>query len=903
MKYIFFLATLFVTTISVAQVSFTGVIKDSIGQPLELANIVAINKATNKMDAYAITNDKGKFKLSLEANSTYNVQVSYIGMKTKTEEISTQENSLVKDFSLFEDSALDEVELTYEMPVTISGDTLIYNADSFKSGTARNLEDVLKKLPGVEVNDDGEIEVEGKKVGKVMVEGKDFFDGDSKLATKNIPADAVDKVQVLKNYSEVGQLGGVTNNQDNIAINIKLKEGKKNFWFGTVTAGAGVATNQDLYLAQPKLFYYSPTYSINFIGDLNNIGETAFSRRDFFNFSGGFQQPSTKSGTNINLGGNDLGFLQLQNNRAKDINNKFGALNFSYAPKKTLDLGGFVIFSSSRIDLQENSSKIYTDDNLGIPNEQTQSLTEQKSDLGMVKLSAKYKPNASNQLDYDIIGKLSNETQNQNFASSVIGDLDQIESNNPYSIKQSLNYYYTLNEKNIFAFEGQHLLSKEDPFYNAFIEQNATYANTGTALGFDPNQNGYDIAQEKEVKSNQLDVKVDYWNILNKKSDINFTLGTIQSVQDFNSNLFQNLDSGETNNSTPSINDGLDFNDVNYVFSDVYLGFHYRLKTGKFTFTPGFSAHAYAATNTQFNEEYRQTFTRVLPDFNMRLQLKNSEQLIFNYRTQTNFTDVSQLARGLVLNNYNSLNAGNPELENSLSHNLNLTYFSFNMFNYTNVTANINYNKSIDNIRNQSLFEPGSVVSIGAPFNSNFADETVTAFGRFERAFGKLRASANGTFNYSKFNQFINTRRTVNENYTQNYRVGLRSNFREAPNFNVSYNYTINDNDQGSTRSKFYTHAPSVEFDALILKSFTFKTDYTYNDFRNSETSINTFDFWNASLAYRKDQDSKWEYEVKATNLLNTKSQNNTSNNALFVSSTEYFIQPRFVTFRVIYSL
>jgi hypothetical protein len=903
MKYIFLLATLFITSISVAQVSFTGVIKDSIGQPLELANIVAINTTTNKMDAYAITNDKGKFKLSLEENTTYNVQVSYIGMKTKSEQVVTQTTNLEKDFKLAEDSSLDEVELTYEMPVTISGDTLIYNADSFKNGTERKLEDVLKKLPGVEVNADGEIEVEGKKVGKVMVEGKDFFDGDSKLATKNIPADAVDKVQVLKNYSEVGQLGGVTNNQDNIAINIKLKEGKKNFWFGTVTAGAGVATNQDLYLAQPKLFYYSPKYSVNFIGDLNNIGETAFSRRDFFNFSGGFQQPSTKSGTNISLGGNDLGFLQLQNNRAKDINNKFGALNFSYAPKKTLDLGGFAIFSSSRIDLQENSSKVYTDDNLEIPNEQTQSLTEQKSDLGMVKFSAKYKPNASNQLDYDIIGKLSKETQYQNFASSVIGDLDQEESNNPYSIKQSLNYYYTLNEKNIFAFEGQHLLSKEDPFYNAFIEQNATYNTTGTALGFDGTQNGYDISQEKEVKSNQLDAKLDYWYILNKKSDINFTLGTIQSVQDFNSELFQNLDDGSTFNSTPVINEGLDFNDINYTFSDVYLGAHYRLKTGKFTLTPGLSAHAYSSTNSQFNQEYKQTFTRILPDLNVRLQLKNSENLNFNYRTQTNFTDVSQLARGLVLNNYNSLNSGNPDLENSLSHNLNLSYFSFNMFNYTNVFATINYSKSIDNIRNQSLFQPGSVVSIGSPFNSNFADETLTTSGRFERAFGKLRASTRGSFNYSKFNQFINNRQTVNENYTQSYNVGLRSNFREAPNFNISYNYTINDNDQGNTRSKFYTHAPSIEFDALIWDSFTFKTDYTYNDFRNSETSINTFDFLNASLAYRKNEDSKWEYEVKATNLLNTKSQNNTSNNALFVSQTEYFIQPRFVTFRVIYSL
>ena len=90
-------------------------------------------------------------------------------------------------------------------------------------------------------------------------------------------------------------------------------------------------------------------------------------------------------------------------------------------------------------------------------------------------------------------------------------------SSNPQSYSEkSRNFEILRIEKNIFAFEGQHLLSKEDPFYNAFIEQNATYANTGTALGFDPNQNGYDIAQEKEVKSNQLDVKVDYWNILNK---------------------------------------------------------------------------------------------------------------------------------------------------------------------------------------------------------------------------------------------------------------------------------------------------------------------------------------------------------------------------------------------------
>ena len=634
MKKLTILMLLLVASQSFAQIKLEGVVKDSIGNPLELANVIAINQESKTLESYAITNDQGRFKLALGKNSTYKVQVSYIGMKTFEETISTKETDIDKSFTLKADNSLDEITLTYEMPVTISGDTIVYNADSFKNGSERKLEDVLKKLPGVEVNSDGEIEIEGKKVTKVMVDGKDFFDGDSKLATKNIPSNAVDKVQVLKNYAEVGQLSGVTNNQDNIAINIKLKEGKKNFWFGNITAGGGTADDKALYLAQPKLFYYSPKYSINFIGDLNNIGEIAFTRRDYFNFTGGFRAPSSQSGTNISLGNNDLGFLSLQNNRAKDINTKFGAANFSYSPKKTLDISGFAIFSSSKTELQENSSVQYTDESLNIPDEDTQSNAIQRSNLGMLKFSTKYKPNTNNQLDYDVLGRMSKESQDQDYLSSVIGNINQFEESTPFSINQNLNYYYTLNEKNIFAFSAQHLIQDEDPFYNAFIEENTNYDDTGDALGLDDMQVGYDIAQNKRVKSNQVDAKLDYWNVLNQKSNINFTLGTIYSNQKFNSEIFQFLDNGSTFNPTPTINDGLDTNDTNYTFSDVYLGAHYQFKTGIFTFTPGVSAHAYSAKNTQFGLEYTDNFFRLLPDFNTRIQLKNSEQIIFNYRMQ-----------------------------------------------------------------------------------------------------------------------------------------------------------------------------------------------------------------------------------------------------------------------------
>ena len=902
-----YLSTIFllIFSFSYSQIKLEGYVKDSIGNGLELANVIAINKATSALDSYGITNENGRYKLNLKKNTIYSIQVSYIGMKSAAERLETLTSDLTKDFILQEDNLLDEVELTYEMPVTVSGDTLTYNADSFNKGTERKLEDVLENLPGVEINDDGQVEVEGKVVTKVMVEGKDFFDGDSKLATKNIPSNAVDKVQVLKNYAEVGQLSGVTNNQNNVALNIKLKEGKKNFWFGNILGGGGEPEvhpkTDNLYLIQPKLFYYSPEYSLNFIGDLNNIGEVAFTRRDYFNFTGGFKRPSATSGTSINLGNNDIGFLTLQNNRAKDINTKFGAANFSWSPKSSLDLGGFAIFSNSRNELQENRSIQYTDTGIGIPNEETQSNTFQENNLGMLKLSTKYQPNTNNQLEYEIFGQLSQSEQDQRFFSSINQSIDQIEEVTPFNVSQNLNYYYTLDDKNIFALEAQHVLKDEDPLYNAILEDKFSYDDTAENLGLDQFQSNYNLSQEKRVQSNQLDAKLDYWRILNKKSNLNFTLGTIFSHQKFDSNIFQFLDDGSLYDSSPT--DVSDVNSIDYRFTDLYLGLHYRLKTGIFTITPGISGHAYNVNNTQFGQKATDNFFRFLPDLNVIVQLKKSETLNLNYRMQTQFTDVSNFASGLVLNNYNSLFSGNPYLENALSHNFSLFYYSFNMFNYTNVFASLNYNKSIDNIRTQSVFQPGSVIRVSTPFNSPFADESMNASGRFQRTFGKIRGTLRANFNYSIFNQFIQNRRSENETFSQTYRAQIRTNFRTAPNLDLSYRYTIQDNNLGQNSTKFYTKSPTIELDALFLKSFTFRTDYSFNDFSDEIGTINTFEFWNASLSYRKNEDAKFEYELRATNLLDTRSQNQSNAGNISVSATEYFIQPRYITFRVRFEL
>jgi len=930
MKKVLVLLLALVANSSFAQLKMQGVVKDSIDTPLELANVIAINQETNALESYAVTNDKGKYILSLGKNGKYKVQVSYIGLKSLNEVITTQEANITRDFTLVPDNALDAVELTYEMPVTIKGDTLIYNADSFKNGSERKLEDVLEKLPGVEINEDGQIEVEGNAVQKLTVNGKDFFDGDTKLATKNIPSNAVDKIQVLRNYAEVGQLSGVQNNQNNVAINIKLKEGKENFWFGDITAGAGQAPspNNELYLFQPKLFYYSPKYSINVIGDLNNIGEVALSNRDVRGFGGGFRLPSRTSGTNINLGNNGLsGLTNIAN--AQEVITKLGTVNFSYSPTKALDLSGFVIYNSSRLRTREENFIDYIeieddpltpeDESTGLPpDESTVQRGREATNQIVAKLSASYKPNFNNQLDYDVLAKISDDKELQNLFSSVVGDTDQLNKVNPYSINQNLNYYYTLNEDNIFALEVQHLLSDEDPFYNALLvndpdnndepnpDDRDAFDRTAAGLGLDLDQSNYDINQDRRVQSNKLDAKLDYYNILNSKSNINFTLGTIFSNQKFDSNIFQFLDEGSRFDPTPIITDPLDNvlsatnDDVDYTFSDVYLGVHYRFKTGKFTFTPGVSFHAYSNQNTQMGNNFKDNFFDVLPDFEALIQFKKSESLTLNYRMTNTFTDVTNIAQGLVLNNFNSIQYGNPELQNALTHNVSLFYRSFNLFNYTNVFASINYNKNIDQIRSFTDFE--SVIGTNTFFNSQFADETASVFGRVERTFGKLRARLNANFSYSKLNQFIQGRQSLNENFTQSYSPEIRTNFREAPNVRLRYRYTVRDNVQGSNTTKFITRAPSIRFDAYIWDSLTFITDFAYTE-QETQGQTEAFKTWNASLRYRKDRDAKWEYSLRASNILDIDS--NVSNGASNISvfSSETFIQPRFITLRLTYTL
>ena len=916
MKKILLIAVFMISGIVSAQIEYKGVVKDSLGAPLEMANVIALDTVAKRIASYGFTDATGNFTLELKTNTTYNIKISYIGFKEISVFLKTKTINMVKNFSMFEDNMLDGIEIISKMPITIKGDTIIYNADSFKNGSERKLEDVLKKLPGVEINDAGEIEVEGKVVEKIMIDGKEFFSGDTKLASKNIPSNAVDKIQVLRNYSNVSQLSGVQSNQDRVAINIKLKEGKKNFWFGDVTAGAGTSSDEELYLFQPKLFYYTPKYTLNVIGDLNNIGDVVLSRRDLRTFGGNFQSQSPSNGTNINIADTGIGFLTANARNANRIETKLSALNFSYSPTKKLDLSGFLIWSSNSNGQKSNNTIDYIEANT--PDDIVQNITNQTSNTGLFKFSTIYKKDFNNQLNYDVIGRFSNEFRNDNINSFVLSDILESESATPFRINQNLSYFYTASEKSIFALEVQHLLQDEDPFYVASLENdpnNNDDANTdgfdaaAQTLGLDRSNLFYNLEQDRKVKTNQLDVKLDYYYILNAKSNLNFVAGTILSTQNFDSRFFQILDDGsqlDPNPTIPGIDDPQTTNDTAYNFTDIYGGLRYRLKAGIFTFTPGFTLHAYNSKNTQYGTaSFQDTFAKFLPEFEAVAQFKRSESLTLTYKQEVNFTDVNQIAKGIVANSYSSFFTGNADLINASFHNVSLRYSSFNLFNASNIFARVNYRKTIDQIATDLNFIPGSVVSTRSNLNVPDENETFTAFGRIGKTIKKIRTSIGGSFTYNKNYRFINTVGIENKLFNQSYNTSIGSNFTKAPNLSLRYNVSFTTQQDASRPIdvKSVTHAPSINFDAYVWDSLTITSDFTFNEVRQNGNVANSFKIWNAKLAYRKDKDAKWEYELVGSNLLATGSRASVSQDNISFNINETFILPRFVSLRVRYQL
>jgi hypothetical protein len=471
--------------------------------------------------------------------------------------------------------------------------------------------------------------------------------------------------------------------------------------------------------------------------------------------------------------------------------------------------------------------------------------------------------------------------------------IEENQNQKPVTISQSSNVYWTLNDSNIIAAELKTENATEDPFYQSIRQQQPFL----DLIPFDQTQNFYNINQAQDVTTKRVDLKLDYFLITSPNTNLNITLGGIESNQEFNSSIFQRLD----NNQNLDFNSAQFNNDVAFNFKDRFVGLYFKAKYGDLTINPGLLAHRYTTNDQQLGEEITRNYTHILPEFFANYQFKQSESIRLNYRVTRSFTDVNNFAEGLLFNNYNVLFAGNRNLESALFHSLNLSFFSFNMFSQRNIFFNASYNKRIDALKSSALI--GGINQVRTTINSNFQDESASFSGNYQQTFGRIKIGSRAGVNYSNTFNVINDRAQNSQSLNHNYLLSLGSSFVNAPNLELGYRFAVSDYNTGTTSSIFYTERPYLKFDAAFLKHFVLVVDYDYyNYYDKADTVSNSYSFLNANLSFQKD-DSKWEFILEAKNLGNNRNLNQDSFNELFFNTSQYIVQPRFIVFKLKYNL
>ena len=867
-------------------VTFVGSVQDSTGQKMELANVVAYHAQTDKLTSYGVTDSEGKFYLKLSEGTTYVLRSTFIGYQTSQDTIVAKANesdpfviTLMSNVKKLENITIED-----EFPVVISGDTISYKADAFKKGNERKLEDVLEGIPGFDVNENGEIRIQGKPVEKVLVEGKEFFEGDTKLAVQNIPANAVDRVQVLRNFNDVSPMSALGNSDDRLAINIQLTEDKKNLTFGDVEAGAGLDSR---YLAHANLFRYTPTSTINFIGDANNIGRQAFTPRDYFRFMGGMRNMMSESGSNFTLTDENMGFMNLQSDRALSMDTKLGAANFNITPNKVWNISGFGIVSAAKTDIESLSQRTYINSETANNKEALAMLEDQQNLSGLAKFKAVYTPNLNTQIGYELFAKGSSLSDDITRASDNLSTVNVIQTEadqKPFNINQRLDIFHGLNDKNIFSVEAKYEYNRQNPLskyasdlplFSGVIPLNST--------------NQHQFLQSKYITTHQQELLTNWYYIINRTNHLNFRFGNSYVNQSMNSSIEQD---GNTALQSPEYQ-----NDFRYQFSDIYGGINWRSRIGKFIFNPGVYVHRYKTTDEQGDQNSTMKKVLWLPELTVNYDIQSSQTLRFRYNLEARFMDIQKVAQGLIVQNYNNLYQGNQSLSNSTVHNFNLNYTNYSLFSHFSIFGGLNYQLIKDNISESAVYQ--NLERLNIPINVVDPNDLLTLFANAEKSFKTFKVSGGANLFYSTTTNTINQVSNQNQSFTQQYDLSFETKLAKILNVELGYERTYNQYKSTTSENDYINDKPFLELELKIRPWLSLLTDYEYNNYRAKDgSSQSTYKFLNASLVMQKDK-SPWQFTLAGTNLLETEAIRRDSFSDNLVGTYAYFVQPRYFTFAV----
>ncbi|POS01395.1 outer membrane receptor protein involved in Fe transport [Flavobacterium croceum DSM 17960] len=866
--------------------TLTGKVLDqSTLKPLESANIIAKPLQQKASLKFAIADNLGRYKLELENGIEYEVSVSYISYKEEIFVIQPNSTITNHDFKLVPTGeTLKEVIIKHEYkPIDIKKDTLTYDIKAFANGNERKMKEVLEKLPGVEVDKKGNVTVQGKKVTKMLVEGKSFFGGGSKLAVENIPANALDKIEVIDHFNEVGFMKQVSDSED-LAMNVKLKSDKKKFVFGDLEAAAEVANTTGYHLAHAALFYYTPKNNISFIGDINNVGRSTFTFEDLLRFDGGISSfiSGRKSLTNL---------FSFTNDNTDVVQNKsqFGALNYSFTAHKKITISGYSIFSKILLNAFQESNNQYLQSSFSSFENKTLN-NSSKSILGITNIKFDFNFSKTSRVFYNIQFQASNNNTD-NLLKSVTNTLNTnfqtLSKADNISFKDYFEWHKSYNDNHNTTFVINHAYQKTKP-------QNHWFTDQPFLSGVIPivSDAFYVINQTKEIQNHSVDILGKHYWIVNNKNHIysvfgnNFenTLFSTQEQQVLSTNLVNNFDGFG--------------NRLHYQLNDFYVGLEYKFKLGKWINKPAIYFHKYHLITQQINNN---TITKNFwqPQFTSEYEFNKSEKIQFDYKLINSFAEASAYAENYTLQSYNLVYKGNAMLQNEQYHNASLYYNKMNMFRGILMNAYLYFNKKEQTLRNQVVLS--GINQINTPVVTNNPETSWRLLTDVSKKIYRFTCKLKTSLSWYNYIQTTNNANFSTNRNNQSIGASVKTAHKKWPDFMLGYTKNFTQL-SGLSTSRFSSNEFRAETEITFFKNLIFKVNYvSLSNFENSK-SINFFQVTDCSLRYQK-KNNPFTFELSVNNVFDTKQKNNYSFSDYIISQQTTYILPRIVLLSLSYKL
>lgn len=353
--------------------SIRGKVADSTGEPLISASVRLLARSDSAVVKGVVSDVNGDFSFPNIKGGKYIVEASYVGFNPSYKNVDLTADVNAGTITLSENSIMlrETTVVGIKTPITVKEDTVEFNADSYKVAPNAVVEDLLRRLPGVEVGSDGSITANGQSVTKILIDGKEFFSDDPTVASRNLPVEMVDKLQVVQRKSDLARLTGVDDGEEETVINLTVKKDMNNGWFGTVEAGYGT---DDRYKGSFNVNRFWNGNQVTVLGALNNVNDLSFTDGTSGRFRrfGGEQGVTTSQalGVNFNVGNGEI-----------------------------LRVGGDVMFSRSDRDTRQTSDRQYLfADSTSYYNQSKQARDIGNNVRGDFRLQ--WKPDSLNTLDF-----------------------------------------------------------------------------------------------------------------------------------------------------------------------------------------------------------------------------------------------------------------------------------------------------------------------------------------------------------------------------------------------------------------------------------------------------------------------------------------------------------------------